>query len=95
MFRPDNRQPESDGPHLHVVFQRGQLVSDMRSQELCLLDEAVLRRGGWNVIRRHFMGYWRNRLIFALTAILLTSDSFGLFLGSFAANTQSCYRSGC
>ena len=66
MFRPDNQQPDSDHPHLNVVFQRGQLVSDMRSPDVCLLDETVLTRGGWTITRRHFVGYWFDRPCYAL-----------------------------
>lgn len=66
MFRPDNGPPDSTHPRLHVVFQRGELLTDMRSPDLCLLDDAVLERGGWRVTRRHFMGYWQERPCFAL-----------------------------
>lgn len=66
MFRPDNRLPDSDLPRLHVVFQRGKLVSDMRSTQLCLLEEDVLTDGGWQVRRRHFLGYWHDQPCFAL-----------------------------
>ena len=38
MFRPDNQPPAAAGNALHIVFQQGQLLSDMRSRDLCLLD---------------------------------------------------------
>lgn len=66
MFRPESRTPDSRGPQLHVVFQRGKLISDPRSPQLCLLDEEVIQRGGWQVRRRHFMGYWEDQPCFAL-----------------------------
>ena len=31
MFRPDNRVPQPSADELHIVFQDGQLLSDMRS----------------------------------------------------------------
>ena len=37
MFRPDNRPPEDPRNGLLVVFQRGELVSDMRSRQACLI----------------------------------------------------------
>ncbi len=41
-------------------------MSDMRSPQLCLLEEEVLHRNGWQVTRRHFMGYWQDKPCFAL-----------------------------
>lgn len=66
MFRPDNNPPDLPGGHLHVVFQRGQLVSDMRSPQLCLIGDEILQSDGWRVRRRHFMGYWGDQPCFAL-----------------------------
>ena len=66
MFRPDNSPPDLAGGRLHVVFHRGQLLSDMRSPQLCLIEDDVLERGGWRIRRRHFMGYWGDRPCFAL-----------------------------
>jgi NAD+ diphosphatase len=47
------------------VFHRGNLVSELRSSEHCLLDDDHLRRGGWRVTRRHFLGYWQEQPCFA------------------------------
>lgn len=66
MFRPDNTPPEDPGAHLHVVFQGGQLVSDMRSPQLCLIDDETVDRGSWRIRRRHFLGYWGERPCFVL-----------------------------
>lgn len=66
MFRPDNKPPEPDGAELHIVFQRGELVSDMRSQDFCLIGQEAVEQGGWTVLRRHFLGYWRDRPCYAL-----------------------------
>lgn len=66
MFRPDNAPPDPAHPRLHLVFQRGQLLIDMRSTDLCLLDDTVLQRGGWQVTRRQFLGYWHERPCFAV-----------------------------
>lgn len=66
MFRPDNSPPEPGTPALHVVFQRGKLISDVRSSSPCLLEDAVLHRDNWQVQRRHFMGYWHGKPCFAV-----------------------------
>ena len=66
MFRPDNRAPDSAAAALHVVFQGGKLVSNMRSPRFCLLEEALVRQGGWEIRKRHFMGYWEEQPCFAI-----------------------------
>ena len=66
MFRPDNKPPESAGGELHIVFQRGDLVSDMRSAEVCLIAQEQLRFSGWTELRRHFLGYWRDQPCYVL-----------------------------
>ncbi|QFU75967.1 NAD(+) diphosphatase [Halioglobus maricola] len=66
MFRPDNAPPEGGLPELHVVFQNGKLVTDMRSADLCLLQEQVTRGIGWQVRRRQFVGFWGEQPLFAL-----------------------------
>ncbi|WP_076001312.1 NAD(+) diphosphatase [Pseudohalioglobus lutimaris] len=66
MFRPDNSPPDSRTPSLQLVFQRGKLVSQLRSPQLCLLEEEVVGRDGWRVQRRHFLGYWHDRPCFAI-----------------------------
>lgn len=58
MFRPDHVPPRKSEDARIIVFQGGSLVSDMRSRELCLLEETRLHREGWGVLRRHFLGYW-------------------------------------
>jgi len=66
LFRPDYKPPESPGSELHIVFQRGALVSDMRSPELCLIAQEQVQQGSWTVLRRHFLGYWRDQPCYAL-----------------------------
>ena len=66
MFRPDNNPPESAERELHIVFQRGSLVSDMRSPDMCLIAQEEIQRGGWTVRRRHFMGFWHEQPCYAL-----------------------------
>ena len=58
MFRPDNTPPESSDFELHIVFQGGQLLSDMRSRTGCLIAREQLQGTGWTEIRRQFLGYW-------------------------------------
>lgn len=66
MFRHENSAPESSEGGLHVVFQCGDLVSDMRSPQGCLLPEDHLRRGGWTVMRRQFLGFWHDQPCYAV-----------------------------
>ena len=51
MFDLDRRQPESRDNALHVVFQAGRLISDLRSQQPCVLTHADLASSGWRVQR--------------------------------------------
>ena len=45
MFRPDNKPPSTSDDELHIVFQGGQMLSDMRSRTGCLIArEQVLRK---------------------------------------------------
>lgn len=66
MFRPDSQPPDSAAAALNVVFQGGRLVSDMRSTNPCLLDDVMLRQGGWEVRKRHFIGYWQEQPCYAI-----------------------------
>lgn len=66
MFRADNFPPEPSGKEIHVVFQGGQIISDMRSPQPCLLDKYIVEQGGWRIRRRQFMGYWGEQPCFAL-----------------------------
>lgn len=66
MFQGANRPPESYDGGLHIVFQRGELVSDMRAQEPCLIDLRQLELSGWRERQRLFLGYWHKQACFAL-----------------------------
>jgi NAD+ diphosphatase len=58
MFRPDNIEPQDGSKELHIVFQQGQLLSDMRSSSVCLLAQEEVQQCGWTEVRRQFLGYW-------------------------------------
>ena len=66
MFRPDNSPPQSSDNELLIVFQSGQLLSDMRSHAGCLITREQMQRGGWRERRRQFLGYWSERPCFVL-----------------------------
>ena len=66
MFRSDNKPPESGGSELHIVFQQGELLSDMRSRDMCLIAQEKVQQGNWSVLRRHFLGYWRDQPCYVL-----------------------------
>ncbi|MCR9184605.1 MAG: NAD(+) diphosphatase [Halieaceae bacterium] len=59
-----NRAPQSIEDALHLVFQGGQLVSDMHAEPL--LPRAELQALGWMVVREQFLGYWHGRPCFAV-----------------------------
>ncbi len=58
MFRPDNLPPQDNEQELLVVFQGGQLLSDMRSSMGCLIARQQVQQNGWTLVRRQFLGYW-------------------------------------
>jgi NAD+ diphosphatase len=66
MFRPDNRPPDDTANAVHIVFQEGQLISDMRAREACFIANDHVRFSGWRELRRHFLGYWGDQPCFAL-----------------------------
>jgi NAD+ diphosphatase len=66
MFRPDNSPPEQSEYELHIVFQGGQLLSDMRSQTACLIAAEQFQRSGWTELRRQFLGYWHDQPCYVL-----------------------------
>lgn len=66
MFRPDNTPPADCSVELVIVFQQGQLLSDMRSPQGCLLQPEQLGQCGWRERRRQFLGYWEERPCFAV-----------------------------
>jgi len=66
LFRPDHRPPAPSGDELHIIFQRGALLSDMRAPQPCFITADQLAAMGWRVQRRQFLGYWQERPCFAL-----------------------------
>ncbi|GAB5449853.1 MAG: NAD(+) diphosphatase [Halioglobus sp.] len=66
MFRPDNTPPDGSSDDLLIVFHRGQLLSDMRSREGCLLGTELVAGCGWREVRRQFLGYWQEQPCYAL-----------------------------
>jgi NAD+ diphosphatase len=66
MFRPDNKPPQTGDNELLIVFQQGQLLSDMRSRDLCLMGRDQVRYTGWREVRRQFLGYWNDEPCYAV-----------------------------
>jgi NAD+ diphosphatase len=66
VFRPDNTPPNDAEDEVHIIFQCGELLSDMRSPEVCLIPRDQLATLGWRVQRRQFLGYWQDRPCYAL-----------------------------
>ncbi|MEZ5554689.1 NAD(+) diphosphatase [Haliea sp.] len=59
-----NQAPQSVEEALHLVFQAGQLVSDMRAEPL--MPRSDLQQQGWVVVREQFLGYWHGQPCFAV-----------------------------
>ena len=66
MFRPDHTPPDRADNELHIIFQCGELLSDMRASDVCLIDRQQLEQHNWRVQRRQFLGYWRDCPCYAL-----------------------------
>ncbi|MEM1153872.1 MAG: NAD(+) diphosphatase [Pseudomonadota bacterium] len=66
VFKPHPVAPESTENALHIVFQCGELLSDMRSNDVCLIADAQVTAGGWQIVRQQFMGFWHELPCFAL-----------------------------
>ncbi len=66
MFRPENLPPEDAGEAVHIVFQRGELVTDLRAHDPCMLPESQVREDGWRIVQRQFLGYWHEQPCYAL-----------------------------
>ena len=65
MFEPSNQPPESTAGGVHLVFQRGELVSDLRVREP-LLPQEQLQADNWLVVRQQFLGFWRGEPVWAV-----------------------------
>jgi NAD+ diphosphatase len=66
MFRPANRPPSAQESGLHIVFQRGELISDMRSPEPCMIAQSQLDLNNWHVSQQLFMGFWNDQACYAI-----------------------------
>lgn len=66
MFRPDNQPPAHPERAINLVFQRGELVSHLRTREGCLLGYEHLQSSGWMILREQFVGYWQDRPCYAV-----------------------------
>ncbi len=64
MFEPGYREPDQAENATYILFQRGQLLTDMRSPQPCLVDDLQIQLGGWDIRRRHFLGYWHGQPCF-------------------------------
>lgn len=66
MFKLDHIPPAGENAAVHVVFQGGSLVTDLRSPEPVLLGGEHFQRGDWQIRRRRFIGYWREQPCYAV-----------------------------
>jgi NAD+ diphosphatase len=66
MFQPANRPPERFDGGLCIVFQRGELVSDMRAADPSMMDLRQFELTGWRELQRLFLGFWHEQACFAV-----------------------------
>ncbi|MEM1402299.1 MAG: NAD(+) diphosphatase [Pseudomonadota bacterium] len=66
MLDLEKSPPESREGALHIVFQNGKLVMDLRSREAWVLSDRDLVENRWAIKREQFVGYWRDQPCFAL-----------------------------
>ncbi|WP_439102394.1 NAD(+) diphosphatase [Congregibacter sp.] len=66
MLDLDQPAPDHRKDALHIVFQRGKLVMDMRSREPCILTDTDLAQNRWEVAREHYIGHWSGQACFAV-----------------------------
>jgi NAD+ diphosphatase len=66
MFRPDPHPPERSGDAVQFVFQRGQMIIDLRAEYPCPLRRDRLAGHDWEVERELFLGYWHDSPCYAV-----------------------------
>lgn len=66
MLDLDQSAPDHRNDALHIVFQRGKLVMDMRSRQPCILTEIDVSQNQWPVARERYIGHWSGQACFAI-----------------------------
>jgi len=82
MFEFETAPPASREGALHFVFQRGQLVSELRAPEACAHSAGQLTANGWTVRREQFIGCWEGRPCFAVEIDEVALDPMAHHCGS-------------
>jgi NAD+ diphosphatase len=58
--------PENRSDALHLVFRKGELVVDLRSEQGPVMNAQSLEGNGWTVQRAQFVGHWQAQPCFAV-----------------------------
>ena len=58
--------PDHRNNALHIVFQNGKLVMDMRSRQPCVLSDSDLAENRWLVSCEQYVGHWSGQACFAV-----------------------------
>lgn len=66
MLYLDPKPPTSRDGALHIVFQNGKLVMDIRSASPCVISDRDLVENDWSVLREQYVGHWEGRPCFAV-----------------------------
>ncbi len=64
MFEPDLQEPEDVSNAVYCVFHRGELVTDLKTPEPCLLPRDQVRFLAPAPLRQHFLGYWQGKPVY-------------------------------
>ncbi|MFT4875234.1 NUDIX-like domain-containing protein, partial [Congregibacter sp.] len=66
MLDLDQSAPVHRNDALHIVFQSGKLVMDMKSRQPCILTDDDLTQNNWKVAREQYIGHWAGQACFAV-----------------------------
>jgi NAD+ diphosphatase len=66
MFIAANQPPGDTDDGLYIVFQQGELITDLRSHEPCLIPHQQVGASSWQPVRRQFLGFWHGSPCYAV-----------------------------
>lgn len=65
LFRTESQAPETNNNVCYMIYRQGQLLTDLKSTEPCLLSEEQVKELGLSAKKSHFIGYWQDRPCYA------------------------------
>ena len=64
-FRPDSKTTHKDDAGYYMLYKDGQLLTDLKSSDLCIFTEEQARSLVASPNQSHFIGYWREKPCYA------------------------------